>query len=266
MNFAAGRKLFFPYLLADHPSPRGFRRLLDMATQHADLVEIGIPFSDPVADGPVIREASQAVLRRGFRVRELFDLLRSRAGAVPVALMTYANPVLAFGPERFLDGCAESRVAAVIVPDMPFEEDAGWRELAGQRDIRWISFVSLMTGSERLQRIASAAQGFLYLVSVTGITGTHVGAREAIRCKARSVRHFSHVPLALGFGIKSPEDAVPFLDCIDAFIVGSRIVELVRQDAELRIAEEFFTRFCNIIRNQQSGAGGAAPETQGAAR
>ncbi len=232
---------FFPYLMAHYPTPQHFAEVLDLTAQYADTIEIGIPFSDPVADGPVIQRAAAEVLARGFRIESVFRALQGRA-RVPVAIMTYANPVLAYGRGEFLRACRECEVKFLIVPDVPMEESAGWRDEARQAGVSWISFVSLLTRADRLKRIASTAEGFIYLLSLTGITGASIHGVEAIRQKAMEIRQHTNVPIALGFGIKSAKDAEPFLDGIDAVIVGSKIIELLGA-GDLKALENFYKEF-----------------------
>lgn len=228
MNFPQRRPLFFPYLLADFPDRKKFADILQLTVRYADFIEIGVPFSDPVADGPILQQASSEVLAQGFRLESLLSLLQNTPRAVPVGLMTYANPVLAYGREQLLKACGQCAVQALIVPDVPFEESADWRAAAKENGIAWIPFISLQTGSDRLRRIAESAEGFVYLLSLTGTTGAAIGGKEAILQKAQEIRRHSSVPIALGFGIKSARDTIPFHGSVDAFIVGSRIVETIR--------------------------------------
>ena len=232
---------FFPYLMADYPSPDLFVEVLDLTSQYADTIEIGIPFTDPIADGPVIQRAAMEVLAHGFRIDSLFRKLQGRT-RVPIAIMTYANPVLAYGRREFLQACSDCGVKHLIVPDLPMEESAEWKEEGKRAGLSWISFVSLLTRADRLKQIATSAQGFLYLLSLTGITGASIHGVEAIRHKAKEIRQHTKVPVALGFGIKSVEDTKPFVDVIDAFIVGSKIVELLGT-RDLKTLEKFYKEF-----------------------
>lgn len=232
---------FFPYLMAHYPTPERFSDALDLTSQYADTIEIGIPFTDPVADGPVIQRAATEVLARGFRIDSVFRVLQSRAG-VPVAIMTYANPVLAYGRNEFLRACSDCGVKHLIVPDVPMEESPEWKEETNRAGLTWISFVSLLTRADRLKRIAKSAEGFLYLLSLTGITGARIHGVDEIRQKAREIRQHTEVPVALGFGIKSVKDTEPFNDVIDAFIVGSKIIELLGA-GDLTALENFYKEF-----------------------
>lgn len=240
------KKMFFPYLLANYPSTARFLDVLDVTTKYADAIEIGIPFSDPVADGPTIQEAASSVLARGFQMESIFKTLQRKPNLVPVALMSYANPIVAYGRSEFLKACSQSGVDFLIVPDVPYEESEEWQVEAHKNGIAWISFISLLTRSERLRKIAMAAEGFIYLLSVTGITGASIQSIETIRDKATEIKQYTEIPVALGFGIRSVRDAAPFLDFVDAFIVGSKIIELV-STTSLKGLETFYKEFCAAI-------------------
>lgn len=240
MKFPERRPLFFPYLLADFPDRARFVDVLQTTLQFADFIEIGIPFSDPVADGPTLQRASSEVLAHGFKIESLFRLLQQQERSIPVGLMTYANPVWSYGRNAFFAACRQSQVQAVIVPDVSHEESAEWRSAAQDAGLIWIPFVSLQTGAQRLEKIAASAEGFVYLLSLTGITGSSIRNQALIIEKARQIRKHTKVPVALGFGIKSIADTTPFQSNLDAFIVGSRIVELLRSGESL---ENFYREF-----------------------
>lgn len=240
MKFPDRRPLFFPYLLADFPDHAKFADVLQTTLQYADFIEIGVPFTDPVADGPTLQRASSEVLARGFKIESLFRLLQQKERSIPVGLMTYANPVWSYGRDAFFKACRQSRVQAVIVPDVPHEESAEWRSAARESGLVWIPFVSLQTSAQRLEKIARSAEGFVYLLSLTGITGSSIGNQAVIIEKAGQIRKYTNVPIALGFGIKSIADTLPFQSHLDAYIVGSRIVELLRSGES---PEKFFREF-----------------------
>lgn len=241
------KKLFLPYLLAQFPSPVAFEEAFDLTLRHADGIELGIPFSDPVADGPIIRDASAQVLANGFRIESVFAMLQRKRLEIPVALMSYANPILAYGRESFFQACRQCGAQGLIVPDVPFEESPPWRESAREHGLAWIPFVSLMTRNERLQEIARSAEGFVYLLSLTGITGADITGADLIREKARLVRENTEVPVALGFGIKAPEDAARFLDSADAFIVGSRIIQTLSEPNPVISLETLYREFRSVL-------------------
>ena len=234
------KKLFFPYLLANYPDPQRFSEIFEHTQQYADTIEIGIPFSDPVADGPIIASAVTRVLEKGFQLDSLFRLLQNKQSKVPIALMSYANPILAYGLQSFLASAKQCGVHHLIVPDVPFEESDSWRATVRESGINWISFISLVTREERLRRIAEASEGFIYLLALKGITGSNIGAAKNIVDQARKIRRHTKTPIALGFGVKSAKDTLPFHNDIDAFIVGSKIIELIDSKQDL---EEFYKTF-----------------------
>jgi tryptophan synthase alpha chain len=234
---------FFPYLMLDFPSRDFFQDMLELAQEHAGFIEIGIPFSDPVADGPVIQSATHDVLQRGFDLDQVFSVLQKRKRKVPIALMTYANPVWNYGLEDFCKACVETDVQALIVPDVPHEESGRWREITSDAGLSWISFVSLFTKEERLKQICISAQGFIYLVSVAGVTGTKIAGTELVRNKAKQIKTCTDIPVALGFGVRSIQDTTPYKDVIDAFIVGTKIIEVIRETNSIQAVEKLFREF-----------------------
>jgi tryptophan synthase, alpha subunit len=242
------KKFFFPYLLAGYPSLSRFSDVLDVTIPYADVIEIGIPFSDPVADGPVIREAATQVLSKGFSLDATFKTLQRKSQRLPMALMSYANPILAYGRREFLLACKQVGLKFLIVPDVPEEESIEWKEEANRAGIDWISFISLQTRAERLKQIATSAEGFLYLLSLTGVTGARIHSPEDVQKKAAEVQQYTRIPIALGFGIKSVKDVLLYRDRIDAFIVGSKIIELI-STTSLTVLESFYREFCSALRD-----------------
>jgi tryptophan synthase alpha chain len=243
MKFENRKLLFFPYLLFGYPSREYFLELLELAQEYSDCIEVGIPFSDPVADGPVIATAAQQVLQQTFDLDNVFSALQKRKRKVPIALMSYANPIWNYGLENFCKACQQLEVQALIVPDVPFEEAEPWRHTASSHNLSWVSFVSLFTKLDRLRKISEASQGFIYLVSVAGVTGTKISGPDLIRAKASEIRQHTQTPIALGFGIRSVQDTVPYQDVINAFIVGTRIIELINEPDSMKKIEELFKEF-----------------------
>jgi tryptophan synthase alpha chain len=243
MNFQKGKPLFFPYLLFGYPSREYFVDLMELAQEYSDCIEIGIPFSDPVADGPVIATAAQQVLQQPFDLDQVFSVIQKRKRKVPIALMSYANPIWNYGLGNFCKACQQTDVQALIVPDVPFEETQPWREAASSCKLSWISFVSLFTKADRVRQISKSAQGFIYLVSVAGVTGSKIIGPDLIRSKALEIREHTDTPIALGFGIRSVQDTVPYRDVIDGFIVGTRIIELINESDSMQKIQEIFKEF-----------------------
>jgi tryptophan synthase alpha chain len=228
--FADG-KAFIGFLTGGDPSiEKSAEFIRAMAAAGADLIEIGIPFSDPIAEGSVIQEANIRALKAGATVEKLFELVESlRSGAalsIPLVFLTYLNPVLCYGYERFFDRCRRSGVDGIIIPDLPFEEHG---ELSGIAAAHGIDLISLIapTSEERIAVIAQAAKGFIYIVSSMGVTGERGEIKTDLASIIASVRAHSAVPSAVGFGIHTPEQAAEIARLADGVIVGSAICKLI---------------------------------------
>ena len=221
-------KAFIPFVTAGDPSLEVTARLVPaMAAAGADLIELGIPFSDPVAEGPVIQQADERALAAGATTDRIFELVRQirRETDVPLAFMTYLNPVFTYGAERFLKACGETGVDALIVPDMPFEEKG---ELAPCCRRYGVDLVSLIapTSHDRIRMIAKEASGFVYCVSSLGVTGVRSNITTDIDAMVKLVKETQDIPCAVGFGISTPEQAAKMAAQSDGAIVGSAIVKI----------------------------------------
>lgn len=207
--------------------------ILTMAAAGADLIEIGIPFSDPVAEGPVIQAADLRALTAGCTVDRLFDMVKHvrQKTNIPLVFMSYVNPIYKYGTDRFLQRCADSGIDGVIVPDVPWEEQEELRPLCHKHQITLISMLA-PTSIGRIQQIATQAEGFLYCVSSLGVTGMRTSIDMSITKIPATVKQFTNLPCALGFGISSPEQVRQFSPHFDGIIVGSAIVNLVEQYGE----------------------------------
>jgi tryptophan synthase alpha chain len=221
----------------------------------ADLVELGIPFSDPIADGPTIQRAAARALAHGTTTDDVLAVaaaVRSRSD-VPIALMGYLNPILAHGPERFADGCAQAGVDALIIPDL-LPEEAG--ELAAVFDARGVRMVFLLaptSGEARIDAAARAATGFLYFVSVTGVTGAKKALPEVIGPQVRAIRARSPVPVVIGFGVSAPAEARALGVLADGVVVGSAIVQRIAEGGSRRVRAERVTRFVRSLKRALRG-------------
>lgn len=228
--FANG-KAFIPFITAGDPSIEITEQLvLRLAEAGADLIELGIPFSDPVAEGQVIQDANIRALSGGVTTDRIFYMLRGlrKTCNVPIAFMTYANPVFAYGADKFFKNCKETGVDAVIVPDVPFEEQGELLPYCSRYNISLISMIA-PTSRNRVQMIAKKAQGFIYCVSSMGVTGIRENIGEDAREMVKLVREVSDIPCAIGFGIATPEQAKKVAAFSDGVIVGSAIVKIVEQ-------------------------------------
>ncbi|WP_010253949.1 tryptophan synthase subunit alpha [Treponema primitia] len=204
--------------------------ILDMIRAGADLVEIGIPFSDPIAEGPVIQEANIRALSAGATVEKLFGLVKSlRAKTeVPLVFLTYLNPVFHYGYDAFFKRSRDAGLDGIIIPDLPFEEQAEVREAAVKYGIDIISLIA-PTSRSRIQEIAKAATGFIYLVSSMGVTGVRSEIRTDLDSIVTAVRDVTKVPAAVGFGIHTPAQASQIGKIADGVIVGSAIVKIIAE-------------------------------------
>jgi tryptophan synthase alpha chain len=221
------RAALMPYLMGGFPSLETSRRIGEAyAHGGADLIELGVPFSDPLADGPVIHAAGTAALRAGTRVEDVLEVARALADELPVVVMCYANPIFRRGSERFADALVEAGVSGLIVPDLPLEESGEVRQICDQRGLALVPLIAPSTPAERLARIGAQARGFVYAVSLTGTTGERASLNGASLAEvlARAAAS-TDVPVAVGFGIGTPEQAREVVDAgAEGVIIGSRLV------------------------------------------
>lgn len=228
--FANG-KAFIPFITAGDPSLEITEQLvLQMAEAGADLIELGIPFSDPIAEGPVIQEADIRALSGGVTTDKLFAMVgRIRQFCdIPIALMTYINPIFTYGTDRFMKNCRDVGVDAVIVPDVPFEEKAELQPYCQKYNVTLISMIA-PTSHNRIRMIAREAEGFIYCVSSMGVTGVRKKIGNAAEEMIKLVKEIKDIPCAVGFGISTPEQAKKVSEISDGIIVGSAIVRIVAQ-------------------------------------
>jgi tryptophan synthase alpha chain len=222
------RAAFMPYLMGGYPDVETSRRIgIEYARCGADLIELGVPFSDPLADGPVIHAAGTVALRGGVTLPDVLNqVARPIAEHVPVVLMCYANPIIARGLERFADALLGANASGLIVPDLPLEEAPAVLRTCDERGLALVPLVAPTTPQERLARIGAQARGFVYTVSLTGTTGERVGGlQDGIAGVLARTAASTDVPVAVGFGISTPEQAAAAAAAgADGVIVGSRLV------------------------------------------
>ena len=249
-----GIKPLVPFLTAGFPDEETFGGILAaVAAAGCPLVEIGIPFSDPVADGPVIQASSQQVLGQGMTLVRTLELAAAaeREHGLAVVLMGYLNPVLKMGPERFASACGQARIAGVIIPDLPPEEAAGLRALLAQHGTDLVDLVAPTTAPNRLAHNAPRARGFLYLVSTTGVTGAGTATADSLPAYVERVRGVTDLPLYVGFGISTPEQAARVAAVADGVIVGSALIKLVSEagDDAVAAAATFLGRMVQAVQS-----------------
>ena len=225
------KKAFIAFITGGDPDIETTENLIiAMAESGVDIVEIGIPFSDPVAEGVVIQEADERALANGCTVEKLFEMVkRVRTKTdIPLLFMTYINPVFVYGKERFLKNCADCGIDGIIVPDLPFEEKDELADACAKHEICQISMIA-PTSMERIEMIAKDSEGFIYCVSSLGVTGMRSEINTNIAEMINQVKKVTSVPCAIGFGISTPEQAQDMADISDGVIVGSAIVKLAAE-------------------------------------
>jgi len=231
-RFAANQgKAFITFITCGDPDLETTAACVRAAVKGgADLIELGIPFSDPTAEGPVIQAANERALKGGVTTDRIFEMVKAlrRDVAVPMVFMTYANVVYSYGIERFCDRCVETGIDGMILPDVPFEEK---EEFAPACRARGLSFISLIapTSQNRVAMIAREAEGFLYIVSSMGVTGVRSEITTDIGAMVKLVRAHTSIPCAVGFGISTPAQAKRMAGLSDGAIVGSAIVRLIAE-------------------------------------
>jgi tryptophan synthase alpha chain len=229
------RKALIPFVTAGDPEPGMTVALMHALVEAgADVIELGVPFSDPMADGPVIQRASDRALKHGVgldRVLAFVREFRATNKATPVVLMGYANPIEAMGTERFVNEAQTAGVDGVLVVDLPFEEADELRRYTDPAGISFITLVAPTTGEERARKLARRSSGFLYYISVTGVTGTKKPTVGHIEQDVLKLRGMSPVPVAVGFGITTPEQASEVAAFADGVVVGSTLVDLIHRNA-----------------------------------
>ncbi len=224
-------KAFIAFLTCGDPDLETTEELIRaIAGAGADLIELGIPFSDPTAEGPIIQAANLRALSGGVTTDQIFDMVARvrKSVSIPMAFMTYANVVFSYGTERFLDSAAQAGIDALILPDVPFEEKADFAPACKNHSIDFISLIA-PTSNKRIAMIAKEAEGFLYCVSSLGVTGVRNAITSDVGAMVDLVRASTTVPVAIGFGISKPEQAGEMAQKADGVIVGSAIVKLIGQ-------------------------------------
>ncbi len=239
-------KAMVVYLTAGDPDLETTRRLImSLDKAGVDILEIGVPFSDPTADGPIIQAASQRALQRGVTLSMILDMIESLryASDIPIVLFGYYNPIFSYGNERFALKAVKAGVDGVLIVDLPPEESRELRQYTDHAGIDFISLIAPTTNDERVRTISNNATGFLYYISITGVTGTSKPVIENIRKDVYRIQRITTLPLVVGFGISEPRQAGEIASLADGIVVGSAFVQLMEKNSGskdlIRIASSF---------------------------
>lgn len=225
-----GNKAFIAYLMAgDGSLDQLLNQIQILEDSGVDLIEIGVPFSDPAADGPVIQDAGLRALEKNISLNDILNKLSEIKDEIhiPYVLMTYYNPIFKYGLEAFKEVAVAAGVSGLIVPDLPLDEEAELKSALVDSDLAIIRLVTLTTSDERLKKIVSEAEGFIYAVAVNGITGKRVGYSQEVYDYLERIKKYATIPVCSGFGISNKETAKALGGYCDGVIVGSKIVELL---------------------------------------
>lgn len=228
--FANG-KAFIPFITCGFPDMETtYRCVLEAEKNGAKLIELGIPFSDPTAEGPVIQGANEVALKNGATTDTVFELVKRirQESQIPLCFMTYANVIFSYGMDRFFKKSHELMIDGVILPDVPFEEKAEFAETAREYDIDMVSLIA-PTSENRIAMIAKEAEGFIYVVSSLGVTGVRSEIKTDLGAIVKTIRENTDIPCAIGFGISRPDQAKAMSDISDGAIVGSAIIKIIKE-------------------------------------
>ncbi|MDD2703602.1 MAG: tryptophan synthase subunit alpha [Candidatus Omnitrophica bacterium] len=249
-----GKKAFIAFLTAGYPSLSVTEQLiLELGREQADIIEIGVPFSDPIADGPVIQEASHAALKNGVTMEKIFRMvkkLRSRT-QVPLCLMLYYNIIFTYGEKRFIDRAFACGIDGVIIPDLPVEESGGFSKCARARGIHTISFISPVSSFKRMENTALSAEGFIYYISLTGVTGPRMKLPADLAAKVRAVKRMTGTPVCVGFGVSSPEQVKDIFRFADGVIVGSALIRMIKSCGDRTDLVKKICSYVSFLRAQE---------------
>jgi len=244
----AGKKAFIVFITAGYPNLSTTKKLIiKFAQAGVDIIELGVPFSDPLADGPVIQEASQEALKKRAHLAGIIKLVgRVRKSVpIPICLMTYYNPIFCFGKEKFIREALRNGVDGVIIPDLPPEEDAAFVKAAGKSGLDLICFLSPTSTAKRIKFISKVSRGFIYYVSLTGVTGARKALSPDIHKNIRFIKRYTNKPICVGFGVSTCAQVKEASRVSDGVIVGSAIVKKIKDNLGKR---DLIERIVNFVR------------------
>ena len=246
------RKGLIPFIVAGHPAPNITVPLMHILVKAgADIIELGIPFSDPMADGPVIQRASECALEQGVSLAKIIKMVekfRQQDQQTPIILMGYLNPIEAMGYREFVQQASEAGIDGILVVDMPVEEAGELTELLQQKKLVQIFLLSPTTTNDRLAKICAVANGFLYYVSLKGVTGSHRLDVATVADAVKRIRNYSELPIGVGFGIDNPQDAAKVAEFSDAVVIGSAVVKRM-----IDISEQSLSNVTSFLKSIRQG-------------
>ncbi len=254
-----GRKGFIPFVSAGDPDlPRSLDIVLDLAKNGADIIELGVPFSDPMADGPTIQMSSQRALKSGMTVSNVLEMTRELRTStdVPIVLFSYLNPLCRYGLERFAKEAMRAGVDGVLITDVVDGEASEIASILTDQNIDMISLIAPTTTDERLARIAMTSSGFIYAVSRTGVTGTREDTSDSAETLVKRARRYTDLPIAVGFGISTPGQITDVWRYADAAVVGSAIVAEIERSLGATNSVERVRKFVSRLIPRQHELGG----------
>ena len=228
-----GRKAFVVFITAGYPNLEiTYKLILEFSRIGVDIIELGVPFSDPMADGALIQESSQVALGNKINLNHILGLVKRarRITQIPICVMTYYNPIFCFGEERFVEAASGCGIDAVIVPDLPPEEGISLIRRSSKHDLDVICFISPTTSRERIKKICAVSRGFIYYVSLTGVTGPRQKLPADLVNNIRLIKRYARLPVCVGFGVSTPEQVKKIHKVADGVIVGSAIVKKIKEN------------------------------------
>jgi tryptophan synthase alpha chain len=228
-----GKKAFIPYIMAGDPSLEKTKEIVLLFEKcGADIVELGVPFSDPLADGPTIQHAAERALQGGTTLRKVISFVEDirRASQIPLILMTYYNPVMKYGLEHFAEEAVRAGFDGVIIPDLPPDAADELIAVSKSSSLNTIFLLAPTSTDERIKKVAKASTGFIYYVSITGITGASLLIDNSLSASIAKIKHHTQKPVAVGFGIAKPEEAAEVARVADGVIIGSAIIKKYHED------------------------------------
>ena len=245
------RKAFVPFIMANFPDFNYSSKLLNSLPElGADLIEIGIPFTDPMADGKIIQDAGQAALNDGFLMEHIYDLVtsfRKKNDRTPIILMGYFNPIHKIGAQKFVKKIKTLGVDGLIIVDLPPEEDDELFVHCLTSELNFIRLLTPTSDDNRLPRLLKNTSGFLYYVSIAGVTGTKVPVKESVGKEINRIKEKTDTPICVGFGIKTPEDAKNIAQLADGVVVGSAIIEKINSNFSEKTVFEFIKNLSKAV-------------------